>query len=68
MCTVEDRTDEDSGENGFLLQVDRAWNIGGVRIIGPRLLVRVKWHGLYVREEEGFWGVTGSSRLVKRRP
>ena len=33
--TIERSADEHSGENGLLSKVQRAWDLWGVRIIGP---------------------------------
>ena len=47
--TVENRANEESGETGFLLEVQVVGDFGGVRTTGPRLLLRIR-HGSVVHE------------------
>ena len=47
MRTVEHRTDESSGKICFLERVQSVWDLWSIRIIRPRLLLRVG-HGLDV--------------------
>ena len=54
MHTVEDRTDENSGEICLLLKVQIVRDLWGVGIIGPRFVLRVR-HGSDVDEGGRFW-------------
>jgi len=40
--TVENRAEENSGEIDLLLKVLTVWDLGSIRVIGPRLELRVR--------------------------